>query len=245
MEFSTRCGARKARFSESAVSHVARHQVALIIFSSLALRTMSSIPQTDIVFVNSLELSANVGPDRWGKSRPQPVLVTVCLHLHSSYLVSVGKTDDVRDSVHYGHLSKAIANIVETDNTFSGINGLVDVVTKAAFELAGEAAAAVKVIVDLRQMVLLANGFSVEVTTPAGTSSKDASAKVIVKDMSLPIIIGVNSPERESKQQVIINIVFFEKANNHSPVDYQKILVQISKVRGFGYSMGHQNETCC
>jgi FolB domain-containing protein len=206
---------------------------------------MSSISQTDIVFVNSLELSANVGPDRWGKSRPQPVLVTVCLHLHSSYLVSVGKTDDVRDSVHYGHLSKAIANIVETDNTFSGINGLVDVVTKAAFELAGEAAAAVKVIVDLRQMVLLANGFSVEVTTPAGTSSKDASAKVIVKDMSLPIIIGVNPPERESKQQVIINIVFFEKANNHSPVDYQKILVQISKVRGFGYSMGHQNETCC
>jgi len=199
---------------------------------------MSSIPQTDIVFVNSLELSANVGPDRWGKSRPQPVLISICLHLHSSYLVSVGQTDDVRNSVHYGHLSKAIANIVEADNTFSGIVDLINVVTKAAFELAGEAAAAVKVIVDLRQMILLANGFSMEVITPAGTSSTDASVRVLVKDMSLPAIIGVNPPQRESKQQVIINIIFLEKASNHSPVDYQKITIQISKVRYLWYSMG-------
>jgi FolB domain-containing protein len=199
---------------------------------------MSSIPQTDIVFVNSLELSVNVGPDRWGKSRAQPVLISIYLHLHSSYLAAVGETDDVRDSVHYGHLSKAITNVVEADNTFSGINGLVDVVTKAAFDLAGEAAAAVKVVVDLRQMILLAGGFSVEVITPAATSSKDAPVRVIVKDMLLLTIIGVNPPEREAKQQVIINIVFVETPGNHPPVDYRNIMTQILKARSLWYSIG-------
>jgi FolB domain-containing protein len=196
---------------------------------------MSSIPQTDIVFVNSVGLSANIGPDRWGRSRAQPVLVSIYLHLHGSYLVRVGETDNVRDSVHYGELSKEITNVVEAGNTFSGIDGLVDAVTKASFKLAGEAAAAVKVVVDLRQMILLAEGFSVEVTTPVGAYSKDVGARVTVKDMVLATIIGVNPPEREARQRVIINIVFFETAGNHSPVDYQMIVTQISKARSIFY----------
>jgi FolB domain-containing protein len=202
---------------------------------------MSNSP-TDIVFINAIELSANVGPDRWGRARPQPVLVSVYLHLRSSYLVRAGESDHVEDSVHYGHLSKAISNIVEADNTFSSVGGLVDVATKVAFELAGEAAVAVKVVVDFRQMLLVADELSVEVTTPAATSSRDAPARVTVKDMLLTTIIGVNPPERKAKQRVIINIVFFEIPRNHSPIDYQKIVTQISKARSFPCFAVH-NET--
>lgn len=195
---------------------------------------MSSIPQTDIVFVPSLELSADIGPDRWGKARPQPIRVSVYLHLHASYLARIGDSDDVTHSVHYGILSKLVAKAV--DNTsFSGIGELIDVVNKVAFELAGEALAAVKVIVDSRQMILLAEGISFEVMTPPVSLCKDLPTKVTVKDLILAIIIGVNAPEREEKQRVVINIIFYEmpRSNAHAPVNYHKLTSQIAKARLF------------
>lgn len=194
---------------------------------------MSSIPQTDIVFVKSLELSANIGDDRWGKARAQPLLVSIYLHLRTSFLVRAGDSDDVRDSIHYGYLSKVIGEVVESSNDFSSIYNLIHVVTKAAFEQAGEPAAAVKVVVDLRQMILLASGFSVEVTTPSGTDSASAPSKVYVKDLVMATIIGVNPPERQAKQRIIINIVFHEKAGLKAPVDYRPVVSAICKVSIF------------
>jgi len=171
---------------------------------------MSYIPETDIIFVNALNLSANVGPDR-------------------SYLAQVGESDNVHNSVDYGHLSNAVSNAIEANNTFPDIRGLVDMVAENAFSLAGEAAAAVKVVVDLRQMILLAGLFSVEVTIPVSAHGKGALVKTIVKDMVLVTIIGVNPPEREAKQRVIIDIFFTESAGHHFPINYQTIMTQISK----------------
>ena len=192
----------------------------------------TSIPQTDIVFVSSLELAVNIGPDRWGKARLQPIRVSVYLHLYQSYLARIGDSDDVAHSVHYGILSKTVTEAVDKA-AFSDIGDLIDAVNKAAFELAEEAVAAVKVVVDSRQMILLAEGISFEVITPLGSLCKDLPTTVTVKDLILPIIIGVNAPEREEKQRVVINIIFYEmpRSNARSRVDYHKLTSQIAKAR--------------
>jgi len=191
---------------------------------------MDSLIPNDVVFVNCLQVSLNVGPDCWSRNRPQLAHISVYVHLRQSFLDRAGETDHVQESVHYGHLAKAITTLVkERDVPFDGVDGIVEAITKEAFKLAGEAATEVRVVVDLPKMILLASGFSADVTTPAGTSSRDVPTKIIVKDLILATIIGVNPPEREAKQRVLTNFVFYQKPGVHPPVDYAQIISKISK----------------
>jgi FolB domain-containing protein len=193
---------------------------------------MDSATYNDVVFVNSLQASLNLGVDCWSKNRPQPACISVYLHLQQSFLDRAGKTDDVQDSVHYGHLAKAITMLIEERGPpFDGIRGVVEAITKEAFKLAGEAVTEVRVVVDLPKLILLATGFSVDVVTSAPTLHRDVPTKVFVKGLTLATIIGVNPPEREAKQRVITNIVFHEKPGDHSPVDYAQIVSKISRAR--------------
>src|SRR5882762_6772047 len=174
--------------------------------------SMDSATYNDVVFVNSLQASLNLGVDCWSKNRSQPACISVYLHLQQSFLDRAGKTDDVQDSVHYGHLAKAITMLIEERGPpFDGIRGVVEAITKEAFKLAGEAVTEVRVVVDLPKLILLATGFSVDVVTSAPTLHRDVPTKVVVKGLTLATIIGVNPPEREAKQRVITNIVFHEK----------------------------------
>lgn len=190
---------------------------------------MSNVP-TDMVLVDSLHLSANVGPDCWNRIRPQPIEITVFLHLQNGYLTAAGESDDVLDSIHYGHLSKAISTLVEgrpSDSPFDGVHGLIAAVTGEAFALAKTAATEVRLVVELPKFILLAGGFSVDVTTSYLGTSGTAPRKVTIKDLVLPVLIGVNPPEREAKQRVVTNITFLEAPGAHPPIDYPTIASRI------------------
>lgn len=224
-----------------------------------------SFPRSgDIVFVDSLQVNTNLGPDCWSKTRPQPTLISVYLYLRESFLDKAGETDDVADSVHYGHLAKAITALVDAqsrgDVQFGeGVDGLADAVTEEAFKLAGEAAAEVRVVVSFPKMILLAGGCSIEVCTLAvppgiGKGRGTRTKKVTVHDLVLATIIGVNPPEREAKQRVITNLVFYEeregerfarilnelnmhKEGQERPVDYARIVGGLAKVRKLFFRM--------
>jgi FolB domain-containing protein len=196
---------------------------------------MSTTPsyQTDIVFINALQLSVDVGPDCWGRPRAQPVNLTVYLHLRQSYLTTAGRSDDVRDSIHYGHLSKAILRLVEkkAGSSFGSVQGLIEAVTQEGFAMAGEAAVEVRVVVELPKLIQLAGGFCVDATTPRDTEVSSIPRKVSITELVLPVIIGVNPPERVAKQLVVTNIDFFENAGSSPSPDYQEIVSRLSKVR--------------
>ncbi|PPQ73913.1 hypothetical protein CVT26_006661 [Gymnopilus dilepis] len=195
---------------------------------------------TDIIFVDTLRLSANIGRDCWGRHRAQPIEISVYLHLQESYLRAAAESDDVVDSVHYGHLTKSISILInsrsESDSSgFTDVDELIGAVTNKACELAGDAAAEVRVVLDVPKLILLASGFSVDVTTvkQEDGSFLVSSKKVFVNDIIVPVIIGVNPPEREEKQRVVVNIVFYE--NTSAPErkaalpNYTEIISRISK----------------
>lgn len=190
---------------------------------------------TDLVFVETLRVEANLGGDCWGRSRPQPVEVTVYLHLLQLYLQKAGHSDDVLDSVHYGHLVKEVGSLIRAKNEsaqpeYDGPDALIKAVTEKAFELAGDAAAEVRVVLKVPKMILLASGFSVDITTVKGTPNVVTEKKVIVEDIIAPVLIGVNPPERENKQRVVVNIVFYEKLGaDKSSVQYREIISNIVK----------------
>ncbi|OJA20270.1 hypothetical protein AZE42_04307 [Rhizopogon vesiculosus] len=187
---------------------------------------MSRPIATDVVLVSAIQLSVNVGPECWGRSRNQPVAINVYLHLKPNFLDTSGQSDNVTDSIHYGHLTKDVSTLSES--SYDGVRALIDSATTKAFYIAGEHAEAIRVIVGLPKLILLAEGFEVELITPMGQSTFGQAATVTVKDLIMPILIGVNPPERLAKQRVITNITFHEKPGVHM-VDYPAIVKQISE----------------
>lgn len=191
---------------------------------------------TDVVFVDTLRVEANLGADCWGRARAQPVEITVYLHLQPSFLHIAGQSDDVMDSVHYGHLAKQIRSLVRaksdsTQSEFDGPDGLIAAVSDAAFTLAGEAAAEVRVVLKVPKMILLASGFYVDTTTVRGTPNIVSEKKVTVEDIITPVVIGVNPPERKNKQRIVVNINFHEKLIISPAVNYRDIVSRIVEVR--------------
>jgi len=196
----------------------------------------SEFPSTsDVVFVDTLRLAANIGPDCWGRVRPQPIEISVYLHLKPSFLQAAGDSDDVVDSIHYGHLTKAITTLIksksENDSSgFEGTDDLIRAVTARAFELAGEAVVEVRVVLGIPKMILLASGFTVDVVAEKiGSSFAVVSKKILVEDIEVPVIIGVNPPEREEKQRVLVNVTFHEHPSFGKDVTYSRIISKLSK----------------
>ena len=193
---------------------------------------------SDVVFVESLHVSANIGSDCWDRDRSQPIDISVYLHLKESYLDRAGASDNVSDSIDYSDLTKKVSNFIkaksesETPN-FSNPDELIQAITELAFDLTGEAAASVRVIVGAPKMILLATEFSVDISTIMKDQPKStivASKRVLIKDLVLPVIIGVNPAERKSKQRVKINLIFHENSSSSAlstVVNYQQVVAQL------------------
>ena len=200
---------------------------------------MENNTASDVVFVDSLHVSANIGPDCWDRDRSQPIDISIYLHLKESYLDRAGASDNVLDSIDYSDLTKKVSNFIkaksESDTpNFSCPDELIKAVTERAFDLAGDAAVAVRVTVGAPKMILLAAGFSVDIVTIVNDQSKStiiASKRVLIKDLDLPVIIGVNPAERKSKQRVKVNLIFHENASSSSAsstvVNYQQAVAQL------------------
>ncbi|KAL0953050.1 hypothetical protein HGRIS_007251 [Hohenbuehelia grisea] len=179
----------------------------------------------DIVLIDSLQLAVDIGPDCWDRPRSQPAFASIYLHLAKEYLDTSAASDDVRDSVHYGHLAKSISELsLAGAPAFQDVNGLQQAIAAKCFALAGRAAVGVRVVVDMPKMILLASGFRVDVTVPPVTPFVGLARTVSITDMIVPVIIGVNPPERESKQRVIVNITIFEAPGSSPPPDYRAII---------------------
>lgn len=194
----------------------------------------NSLPSTDIVFIDTLNFSVNIGYDCWGKDCAHPVGVSVYLHLQPNFLHNAGQSDDVTDSVHYGHLTKSIGeyfkNIEQDWSSFNGVDALIEDVAEEGFKLGGAAVAAVHVVLSLPKFILLADGFEMDaVVEKSGERCQIlGSVKVSIKDVVLPVLIGVNPPEREAKQRVVTNIIVYEP--DSSSIDYQGLMDKVTKV---------------
>ncbi|KAH9915311.1 Dihydroneopterin aldolase-domain-containing protein [Fomitopsis serialis] len=179
----------------------------------------------DVLFIDSLSIAPTIGRDWWGRVRPQPLFITVQLYLQPGYLDKAGASDDVRDSVHYGQLCKSVLNLAYGPDAqvFDGPRDLARAVVKTAFALTGavivqRAAVAIK----SEKLIPLAGEFLLEISTSyrqeviGGTES----VRVTIKNLVLSTIIGVNPPEREAKQRVVVTIIVHEKSGHGAPVDY-------------------------
>ncbi|PCH42918.1 tetrahydrobiopterin biosynthesis enzymes-like protein [Wolfiporia cocos MD-104 SS10] len=194
------------------------------------------VGNADIVFIDSIEVSANIGADWWGRNRPQPLAVSVYLCLPPRQLDRAGATDDVRDTVHYGHICKSITEFVEnTHKANLQFEGPFDFSRKIAQLVSGvsvRAASQIHVRIASSKIIPLANNimFDATYTDPIESYQVKETVQVSIEGLVLSVIIGVNSPERVARQRVIINFSVREFRGHQSPpVDYQALVATITK----------------
>lgn len=70
---------------------------------------------SDVVFVDSLHVSANNEPDCWDRDRSQAIDISVYIHLKELYLDHAGASDNVLDSImiDYSDLTKKVSNFIK------------------------------------------------------------------------------------------------------------------------------------
>lgn len=168
---------------------------------------MSSTPTpSDKLIIRDLRTSATVGPDRWGKTRPQPI--TLSVYIETSF-AKAGKSDDVADSIHYGHLAKGISKLTN-GATFVSLMALAEAVVALAMSH-DERVQSVEVDAHAGNQFLQAEHLGVHLRrTRDGIAEAEAREdRTMISDLRVDTIIGLNPPEREAKQVVLLNLTFY------------------------------------
>ncbi|KAJ7134536.1 hypothetical protein C8R44DRAFT_609821 [Mycena epipterygia] len=154
----------------------------------------------DTIIVRDLRVSSTVGPDRWGKVRPQPIVITI---LVEASLVEAGTSDDVAHSIHYGNLTKDVVKLTQ-DATFPNLFELAESIAQLTLNMDSRVSA-VDIEAHALNQFLLASSLGVKIRR---TRTAEGGSECLIQDLRATIIIGVNPPEREAKQTVLLNLRF-------------------------------------
>jgi dihydroneopterin aldolase len=184
-----------------------------------------------VIRVRNLQATAQVGRDAWGRTgKVQPILISATISLREPFdKASAEDSVNNKSTVHYGILSKAILDSVETfpaEMIEGTLRGLLDHILKyltgtglaaAHFDSRGgnsphilerSALKALGLEVILPKASLIGGGVSLSVTTVYTTSGNAEAYAMTLKlhELRIPTLIGVNPNERLAKQIVVMNI---------------------------------------
>lgn len=226
-----------------------------------------------IVRVKNIQSIVQGPSDAWGRpNRPQPVSVSVTVHLDKAFGLTSTSDALASDTIHYGLLSKAvlatltrldahktsrqalplpdILNAIWVDLTGLDICGLpvyvdVDVEERTPF-LQLVFLKSLQVTVHLPKASLQGGGVSLTGTGVFKNSVLIARGVALkLHDMRVPVLIGVNDNEREAKQGVVANIEVerFDEAGD-SYCDLEKVVAKVRNVVHVNFCSGSLDFFC-
>ncbi|KAI7903788.1 Dihydropteroate synthase-like protein [Cokeromyces recurvatus] len=172
----------------------------------------------DKILIKNLVLKNVAGVEAWQRLKSQPVIISVELYTDIS---AAGNTDHVTNTIHYGHVTKAITTLVES-RTFKSLEALAHAVVKLCCVQFGAARTQVTVEQPKALLHAAASGVKLmraiedyrqssadEEMTTGQVSGLGVADEIFVRDLRLHTIVGVNPWEREEKQVVVINLKIY------------------------------------
>ena len=164
----------------------------------------------DTIAVRNLNVRLLVGPDAWGRERPQPVYIDAKIRTDVS---RAGQTDEVGDSHNYGTLYRALEALSTPSASFANMAHLAEVCARTCIESCHAPWADIEVRLP-RSQLRAAYASVILTRTPhalAHPSSEDAQALCAadhthLHDIDMFVILGVNPWERETKQRIAMHI---------------------------------------
>lgn len=166
-------------------------------------------PERDLVHVENLRVEANIGPDCWGRSRAQPLLISVTLEAD---VRQAAANDDLTNSTNYGTLAKEILAVFKSapEREYEGMEELAEAVAGLAVVKLTDESYHVHVIVKAPKLLLHDAVLSLEIDRSSDVSVQWGQQwKWSISDWKVPLLIGMNPPERKAKQIVVIDLCLF------------------------------------
>ena len=168
----------------------------------------------DHVFIENLAFTAVVGPDAWGrKDKPQQVLISV------KWYNDISGADDINSTLSYSKISKDITEAVQgRSKGFPSVQAVMDLVLFVVVDKKW-GGIALELEVHLPKALLQALG---GLRYKRGYTPNEQSMNrmpfpreklypyAVVEDLNALCIIGVNPHERETKQQVKVQLTIEE-----------------------------------
>jgi FolB domain-containing protein len=190
-----------------------RRKVWSTIWANTTTAAMQDPFASDAILINRLHAQTVVGSDCWGKMRPQPLVVSVRL---SASLQRAAETDDIQHTVNYGTLYKSIASelgglLDEKDVTCTLADIANGIVERCIMPLitqpeTSDSEPNLTIRIEIPKALLSGGLWGYEIQTQG---LDQHHSKYFVKDLCISVIIGVNPPERHSKQVVELDIEFY------------------------------------
>ncbi|KAF3913444.1 hypothetical protein AA313_de0200518 [Arthrobotrys entomopaga] len=159
---------------------------------------------SDYIAVNELTLPAITGHDAWHRPKLQPV--SVSLRIKTSVGLA-GSTDHLEHSINYGTVCKAATKIIQ-ENTFESLEHLAESLANVVLgdELRGQW---VSVQVEQPKTLLRADAAGLQIIRRKD-GVQETQDKILIRNLRIPTIIGVNDCERLERQLVIVNLVLYK-----------------------------------
>lgn len=200
-------GTGESRTEESLVDYLGKHH------HPLTTAAMQDPFASDAILINRLHAHTAVGSDCWGKKRPQLLVVSVRL---SASLQRAAETDDIQHTINYGTLYKSIASelgglLDEKDVTCTLADIANGIIGRCIMPLIpqpenSDSEPTLTIHIEAPKALLSRGVWGYEIQTQ-GLNQRHS--KYFVKDLRISVIVGVNPPERSSKQVVELDIEFY------------------------------------
>lgn len=161
---------------------------------------------SDTIYLRNLHLNAAIGPDRWHRSgKEQPVVLSLRLN-HN--VVDAAAKDDVYKTLNYGILCKEVTQFVCGHQGKWALNECAHEVGKMAVawakkETKGELKDTKIGILLPKGALRVEGGLGVELSMQGYQVTNQT---LVVKELRVPCIIGVNYHETVEKQMVVIDL---------------------------------------
>ncbi|KAI9653138.1 MAG: hypothetical protein M1831_006222 [Alyxoria varia] len=164
-----------------------------------------SLDDADTIKIGKQKALANSGHDAWGRPRPQPIEMSMKLYLNSQISRAAAYDSVDASTVHYGKLSKLLNQRIEQyQEQWMQPDDLAQVLVQAAVQFAPSTIAAVELQLCFMKTAMFGDGLSLILSH---APSLDLTAPVVLlKDICLPALIGVNPHERVMKQPVLVSV---------------------------------------
>ena len=168
-------------------------------------RANLGLDDADKIRIEKQKVVANSGHDAWGRPRAQPIEISVKLYLSSQISTAAAHDSVDASTVHYGKLSKLLNQRVEQyQEQWMQPDDLAQVLVQAAVQFAPRIVAAVELKLCFMKTSMFGSGLSLVLSH---APSLDLTAPIILlENISLPALIGVNPHERVMKQPVLLTV---------------------------------------
>jgi dihydroneopterin aldolase len=186
---------------------------------------------SDSITVRNLSVRVNAGYDVWGRQKEQRALVTVSVILKSTFDSAAAADTLDTSTIHYGHLSKNISSrIQEVTAQWTSTYDLSQVILHAVTQTAGNAPiAGTHLEIFYPKGSMLGDGAGSTYSYFEGSGSRLLSRVLLLSNVQIPCLIGVNSNERMKKQPVVVSL-WIECISENRVDDYVEVEECLTRV---------------